>query len=160
MFKRKGNNTAYNEIARVIVSDFVTNMNLDKDWKEEYQNINSFLTKCKIYKIAIVLMVLLSEENKHSEINNLRVEFEKLVFGEQSDMSINLLNEVKPAMKDLAGLLFTDSPKQMNWARNWLLSAKIDETNPANLAFVAMEWMDFYIACVKSIRDIVHELIG
>jgi hypothetical protein len=155
MFCHKKDNTAHDEIAGVIISEFVTNMSLDKDWDKGYQNKDSFLTKCKIYRIAIVLMVLLSEEKKYSKLKNLRIEFEKLVFGEQSDMSINLLNEVKSAMKDLSGLLFTDSPKQMTWARNWLLSAKIDETNPAKLALVAIEWMDFYIAFVKISREIL-----
>jgi hypothetical protein len=153
-FSRKKDKDEYDEVTEVLINDFVNDISIDRDLRKEYRNDHEFLDKCIIYRIAIVLMVLISEEKGRGKLLDLRIAFEKMIFGEPSQESSRLLKEVQLAMKDLSDLLFADSPKQMTWAKNWLHSIGIEEHNPVDLAMVAYKWMELYIVCVKTIREI------
>jgi hypothetical protein len=153
-FSRKKDKDEYDEVAEVLINDFVNDISIDRDLRKEYRDDHEFLDKCIVYRIAIVLMVLISEKKGRGKLLNLRIAFEKMIFGEPSQKSSRLLKEVQLAMKDLSGLLFADSPKQMTWAKNWLHSIGIEEHTPVDLAMVAYKWMDSYIVCVKTIREI------
>lgn len=150
-WKKKQNDNA--DIAKVIMKEFVNRTDLDTDYRKEYGDKKTFIRKCICYRIAIVLIVLISEEKNNEKLLILRERFEELVFGKQTHQSMELLKDIQKAMTKLKELLFAQSPP-MEWGINWLTSIGIEESNPLNVFSITTKWMDFYIACAQTIKKI------
>jgi hypothetical protein len=66
-------------------------------------------------------------------------------------------------MKDLSNLITikdedhanssSKAGKSMVWARNWLSSFSVEESNPATLVLFALKWMDYYIMVSDSLKE-------
>ena len=144
------------EIASVFLSEFVANdnlaprngLNLTPEQQQQY------ISTCKLYRLALVLMTLMNEEQNNPKALLVRESIESKVFGLPDDQSHTLLSQIQSSMSDLHNLLFPEgNPKELSWARSWFKSIGIDATNPVDLTLFSIGWMDQYIATTKSLRD-------
>jgi len=144
------------EIASIFLSEFVANddlaprngLNLTLEQQQQY------ISTCKLYRLALVLIILMNEERNNPKALHVRESIESKVFGLPDDRSLTLLNQIQSSMSDLQNLLFPKgSPKELSWARSWFNSIGIDAINPVDLTLFSTGWMDQYIAMTKSLRD-------
>ena len=107
-----------------------------------------FMSHVRQYQLAAVMMALMQAEQKDSRFIAARTEFESLIFPRDiSPDAMNLILLMRAAMGDLDRLIHPEKDRtQLNWARTWLASASIEESNPATLYLHAIQWMDFYIS--------------
>jgi hypothetical protein len=116
-------------------------------------NAARYETKAKLYRIAIILLALVSEEQKNPKFSSVRNNFESKVFPPSIEQEgVQLLTEVKTAMRDFSDLL--TERRELSWARAWLQDIGLDEANPAALAMLGLHWMDYYIMVVKTLREL------
>ncbi len=148
------------EIADIFLSEFVMNDDLipsvgfvlTTDQQQQYSS------KCKIYRLALVLMVLMNEERENPKALDVREQIEVRTFWLPDDRSRTLLEQVQKSMPDLQTLICTEEkPKELSWARSWFQSIDINETNPAILALFALNWMNQYVAITKALHDFEFE---
>ncbi|MBL7184921.1 MAG: hypothetical protein ISS70_01235 [Phycisphaerae bacterium] len=144
------------EIAGVFLSEFVANDDLapsnELDLSPEQQQ--QYASKCKLYRLALVIMTLMNEERNNPKVLLVRESIESKVFCLPDDQSHALLSQIQSSMSDLQKLLLPDgNPKELSWARSWFESIHIDAINPVDLTLFASSWMDQYIAATKSLRD-------
>jgi hypothetical protein len=118
--------------------------------------LEGYRTRTRVYRIALVLSVLLTEEQRVHDLLKVRECFEELVFGVPSEASSSLLSVVHRAMQDLLELISPkDNPREFTWARTWFEAIGVTEINPVRLSLFAMRWMDAYTAVTKMVREIV-----
>jgi len=115
----------------------------------------NFNAKVDLYREALLLMVLVSESQKQKGLQQLLHSYESLVFGTALTVSgLQKVDAAKAAMADLAMLLNSDgNRRELSWGMLWFQDIGHSETNPVRLALFASEWMDEYIALVKTIRQ-------
>src|SRR5437660_1134399 len=114
---------SYAEVAEVILAEVVENeafgwepnKGLDVTIRAELRG------RTRLYKLALVLLVLSAEERKHPRLAGVRQCLEDFVFGLRSPAGEALLTEIRSAMRDLGRLLEpTGRPIWLSWARAWL----------------------------------------
>lgn len=151
------------EIAQVLVEEFVEGDSLGGEWDATIpaHAMPRYRAKVLLYRVALVLMALLSEETKNVQCLRLREAFEGLMFGMPGAETgpdaeqIKELEKVRHAMKCLNDLLFpAEKPRQMSWAKAWLQEIGVEVTNPADLAFFAMCWMGEYTMVVRTVQEL------
>ncbi len=118
--------------------------------------ISEFRAKVRLYREAIILMLLLSESESQAKFKEVLVAYEKMIFGSiPSPMSLQKLNAVKSAMSNLNAFLNPEGkPKEFTWAREWLHEVGHDVFNPVTLSLFAVHWMDEFVSVGKSIKDL------
>ena len=144
------------EIADSFLSEFVENDNLapsiELDLTPEQQQC--YRSKCKIYRLALVLMALMNDEHENPAVLQVRQSIETKVFHLPDEHSCPLLQHVQSAMTDLQALLGpNDNRRELSWARAWFEAIGVDATNPADLVLFSCSWMDDYVAATKSLRE-------
>ena len=147
------------ELAQVVLDEFVENATMNvqprrglliPDEKEAH-----FEAKMRLYRLALVLIAVMNEEQKNPNFLKVKESLEALVFPETQEEVRLLLLELRSAMKHLSELLFPpDKAKWMSWSRTWLQDINIQETNPITLHLFALWWMEHYIATAKAIREL------
>ena len=156
IFGRKKVKASPDEVARTFLSDFVANndlapstdLELTTDQKERYE------FKCKLYRLALLIMILMDEERDNCRFLTVRESIESRTFSLPDEHSPDLLEDIRHSMSDLQALLLPrEKPKELSWARSWFEAIDIDVLNPAELTLFAINWMDQYIAVTKSLRD-------
>ena len=144
------------DIASDLLSEVVENEELahptEVTMSEEQRR--QYVSRCKLYRFALVLMTLLNEEKTNPKVLHVRQSIEQRVFGLPDDQSRALLDQVQSAMSDLQALLApTGKPKELSWARSWFQEMNVEADNPVDLAFFASCWMDQYVAVTETLRD-------
>lgn len=112
--------------------------------------------KMTLYKLALVLIVLIAEEEKTPALLSVRDRIERVFF--MPEGGDNLLLQVKAAMQDLNDMIFSVDRHELTWAATWFEEIEIDETDPINLCLFATDWMQQYVMVTKTIRE--HIIIG
>jgi len=112
-------------------------------------------TKIRLYQFTSTLLAVIAAAQAKPEFLPVQGHLERLFFP-PTPQGFHILLDVRGAMKDLIELLIikdqdranssSKAGKSMLWARNWLLSVGVDESNPATLALFALNWMDYYVA--------------
>ncbi|OIR02595.1 hypothetical protein GALL_153090 [mine drainage metagenome] len=138
------------DLAQTLVDEFVRKINIDSTNTESSRG--SFEDKVRLYQLAILLIAIMSEEKTTPKYLAVRTTIEKCFFSSSSDPDGRLLGQIQHAMAHL-GALFNKN-EEMSWARTWLAETGIVESNPVILAIFSGEWMSFYTAVVKSLRQI------
>lgn len=141
------------EIAKAIVREYVLaktdhlpdGMVVDRSIKP------NLAAKMALYKVAIVLMVLLAEEENNPDLLSVRVAIEAIFHLDQPEGQ-DRLRAVKVAMEKLNSLILSQDRREFTWSRSWLEELGVEETNPARLALFAMHWFDHYVMVTKIIR--------
>jgi hypothetical protein len=117
--------------------------------------VPSYKAKMWLYREAIVLMVLLSQEQKDPRYEDVLRAYERRVIGPASTPEgLAKLAVLKTAMKDLSALLDPEDEKPLTWSRTWMTALGHDETNPATLGLFSMWWMDRAIAVANALKEL------
>ena len=104
--------------------------------------------------MALVLMVLLSEEQRNAEFLKVREEFERLVFPMPKEEGLTLLLEVQNAMKRLDQLVTPEEEqRELSWAKGWFEDIGVDVSNPVDLCLFASGWMDQFVTVTSILRQ-------
>lgn len=115
--------------------------------------------KIRLYQFTSILLAVLNEARSNPAFTSVQQYLEQLYFPPTLQQGMDILFDVRAAMKDLSDLLTSqEHHPQMLWARNWLLSVGVDESNPATLAIFALNWIDYYITITKSLKDFNRRL--
>ncbi|HAF15680.1 MAG TPA: hypothetical protein DCK99_18690 [Blastocatellia bacterium] len=110
--------------------------------------------KQRLYQFASILLAVLNEARNNPKFTLVQEHLERLFFPPSAQQGMNIFGEVRDAMTDLNELITPqEQHRPMSWARNWLASASVDETNPATLDLFATGWMDYYIMVTKSLKQ-------
>jgi hypothetical protein len=110
--------------------------------------------KIRLYQFSSILLAVLKEARSKPAFVAVQDYLEQLFFPPTAQQGMDILLDVRGAMKDLSELLTPqERHPQMLWARNWLAGVGVDETNPASLALFALNWMDYYIMVTKSLEE-------
>ena len=156
IFGQKKVEASPDEIAAVFLSEFVADDDLAPSIELEFSadQQQQYISRCKLYRLALVLMILMNEERENSKALHVRESVEARVFGLPDDQSRTLLKQVQNSMSDLRALLAQKgNRKELSWARSWFQAIGIDVINPVDLTLFASNWMDQYIAATKSLRN-------
>jgi hypothetical protein len=156
MFWSQKRSIASADLAEALLEEFIyrTTFDASTSLRLDAPSVARFADKAHLYKLASVLIALGREEQTNSRFAAVRAEFERRVFPPTQEEGAGLLVAIKFAMKDLSTLLFLrDNPKEMSWARHWLLDIGVDETNPSRLFLFAIYWMDFHIMTSKALQS-------
>jgi hypothetical protein len=143
------------EMSEIYISEYILNDKvcpiLDAISDEQRDD---FLIKCKLYRVALLFMVLMNEEKKTPKLLSVRIEIEKRFFSEQNAVSNLFLEHLRGAMCELQALIFPKkSRKELSWAKSCLDAVGITDLNPAHYCQFAINWMDQYIMIRKSLDD-------
>ena len=114
----------------------------------------AFRAKMRLYREALVLMLLMSQVRKESGYEKVLQGYERLVIGPASTPeSLAKLDALKAAMRDLRDLLFAeDQGRPLTWSRTWLTALGHEETNPVDLTLFATGWMTRAAAIVDLLK--------
>jgi hypothetical protein len=156
LFKKKKKVNS-DEMARALLDEFIFNDALDTqlDISLDEDTTDSYQTKMWLYRLALVLLVLMTEEQRNVNFAKVRESLEKLIFTMPQEKGSDFLVELKRAMQALNDLLFSnESPRQMSWAREWLKEIGVEDSNPVRLSLFAGVWMDSYIMVVNTLREL------
>ena len=153
------NEIAPKDLGEILISEYIANdilcPRLQLDISVEQRN--NYLTMCKIYRIALVLIVMMNEEHNNPKVLSVRESVEGRLFHRQNGKTLAFLDQVRGAMSDLGNLISSQgSKKELSWAISWLSSLGIDSSNPADLTLFAVNWMDQSVAIAKFLREIYH----
>lgn len=113
-----------------------------------------FLAKTMLYRLAIVLMVIMTEEEENPPLLSVRISIEQVFFVPNVDGE-DFLVEVRNAMKKLSDLLFSQERREFTWGISWFEEIGIDETDPINLSLFATNWMRQYTFVTKTLRNCI-----
>jgi hypothetical protein len=149
------------ELAQSLVDAFVENPISDE---HRYLHLSEaattrYETKARLYRTAILLMTLGAEEQNERALTHVREHVERIVLPRAPDYL--LLAELRNAMRDVSKLLEEKNDgKVIGWANAWLQDIEIDESNPAALVLLATQWMDGYLAVVRTIEELKVLIAG
>lgn len=144
------------EIADAFLVEFVGNEALcpTLDLRLTEEQTEAYRAKCRLYRLASVLVAFLGEEQRTPKVLEVRHSLEQQVLGSRDQQSEALLQHLREAMLDLRSLLFPDAePRELSWARSWLAGVGMDAYNPVRLTLFASTWMSQYTDAVKSLRE-------
>jgi hypothetical protein len=109
--------------------------------------------KLFLYQFASVMLAVLEAEQRDKEFLRVRDWLERQIFPPSFAQGADLLNEIRPAMRELAGLLEPDGQTSpLSWALRWVVSVGIEQHDLVTLHMFAMRWLDHYILVAKSLR--------
>src|SRR5262249_51176263 len=78
------------EIAHVLITEFVENASTDRVFLDRAASAEARLQyerRARVYRLALVLIALLAEEQRYPRIPRIRTAFESVIFGKESDLS-------------------------------------------------------------------------
>jgi hypothetical protein len=118
-----------------------------------------YKAKTRLYRLALVLKILHTEEKTDARLGNAVVRLEKSTYPRTSDQSaafVLALNAATNSVNDLFLRVRERSPRNdttPTWARNWLAEIAVEERNVIDAAQFALYWMKE----VNLVSDIIHE---
>ncbi len=146
-------------LADLLLSEIVENEadGLERDMEHDLeltsQQKQAYHSKCKLYRLAMVLVAVVAEQSRTPGALRLQESIEHQVFGQRNVESERVLVEVNGAMSDVQRLLQSGAHKEeLSWAMSWLSEIGVDRFNPADLLMVSAGWMIEYSCIVKSLR--------
>lgn len=143
------------DLARALLTEFVENSEMNRlgEPPPDEKLRDRYRACTRLYRLALVLIVLLGEEQNQPGLSSVRDRLEALVFGEGQALVAPPLPDLRASMKDLRQLLFPPgAPRQMSWSRSWFGRIGLDETNPVLLAAFAWQWMDSFVTITTVVR--------
>jgi hypothetical protein len=162
---------AATELAELLLNECIRKIVVDAD-PYKRRHLDATVTarceaKTRLYQLATVLMALKCEEDKGPLFPRVKEHIESTVFASASDGGSSLRAEIGNAAQELSDLLALFAPAGQrrpvppkaglpastgSWVRAWLLEISVDEWNPATCALIAINWVDFYLMVVDSLR--------
>jgi hypothetical protein len=137
--------------------------------------LSKFEQKMFLYRFALVIMVLLSMEEKEPGFARVIPIVESYIYPPSpTEEALLYVKQTRNAMQDLNALITRqDRPTVMeliggeidpkrgvnqmpefSFAWAWLHDIGIDESNPANFTLFAYWWMQAYVMVVRTVKDI------
>jgi hypothetical protein len=144
------------ELAEALVTEFIETATFDaaKTFGLNSATVTRFQEKAYQYRIASVLIALMREEQRDPKFIAVRTQFERRIFPATPDEGVLLLDRIRSAMDDLSALLFpSGQPREMSWARNWLLDIGINVSNPVSFVLFAMYWVNYQVTASKALQS-------
>jgi hypothetical protein len=145
--------------AQDLLSEYVDNpdMNAGDELPAESGARRRYLDAKRLYRLALVLVVLLAEEERRPVMLRVREGVEALVFSPQAGDKEPRVSALRAAMRDLGELLSLTGGmvgRPLSWSRAWFERVGVVETNPVRLTTFAVGWMDAFTALVEVVRGV------
>ncbi len=148
------------ELAQLLLNEYVCKIVVDaaKDRPLDAATTGRYEAKTRRYQLAAVLMALKGEERQHPSFGPVREHIESTVFASSPDGEASLRAEINQAEQSLNDdlLLPRGLGKEtgIRWAHAWLDDIGVDEWkwNPATCALIALNWTDYYIMVLDTLR--------
>lgn len=174
LFGKKKHQIGTSELAQVLSDEFVRNVVVDvgKDRCCDEATTLRYEAKARVYQLAAVMMALKNEGKTNPRFLAVREKLENNAFTSSLEKRANSLAEIRKAEQDLSELIVCFAPpeqrkqilaniqpkgglppSQASWARAWLLDIGVDEWNPITCTRIALEWMDYCIMVVDTLRE-------
>ena len=156
IFGKKKVKAPPDEVADAFLAEFIANNTLIPtiELKLTPKQAQKYASKCRLYRLALVLIIFINEEKENPKALCVRECIESKVFDHPDEQSHVLLKQVRSAMLDLQGLLFPEgNPRELSWARSWFETIGVDATNPVDLTLFSSSWMDHYVSATNALRD-------
>jgi len=117
-----------------------------------------FQSKWRLYREAIVLMVLLSREQKDSRYSELVREYERLIYPENpTPEGLAKLSAVKAAMQDIAELIDHGKGKELTWSAKWFTEFPEELFDPVTCYLFSMSCLQTWTAVAKSLEALAAD---
>jgi hypothetical protein len=143
------------DLAQLLLEGFVDEIRViyppaGEDRVLDKQSAALYEGNTKLYQLAAVWMALDLEGKRNQEFLVVRQHVEDTVSASLPSEQSEHWAEVAGAAECLASLFAGVIP--IRWAHAWLQSIGIEEFNPITCYLVAIQWVNFYIAVVHTLR--------
>lgn len=115
--------------------------------------------KWRLYREAIVLMVLLDRKQKDSRYSELIKEYERLIYpnSQATAECLAKTSALKAAMRDTSKLIFDGKGKEFAWAKEWFEELGGLPSNPVDCSVFALSLMELWIAVAETVDRFATE---
>ncbi len=115
-----------------------------------------FRDKMRLYREAIVLMLLSSQAQKERGYNEVLKSYERLILpGAATPQGIAKLEALQAAMQDISRLVNDHGErKEFSWSAAWLNEVGHTESNPVTLSLFALFWIKYYSTVAGSLAEL------
>jgi hypothetical protein len=158
--RKRSHGTPASEVAESLYRVVVEEGESGKFIQPEEYNIpinlrTLFSAKTRLYREALVLLVLLSKFQEDKNCEPILRAYEALLMPRRpTPDAMTKLEALKGAMRNL-GVLVNPSEKQpLTWSRSWMAGIGYEEIDVINFTLFALHWMDSYIAVRKSVDEL------
>lgn len=134
------------ELARVFGSEFIIN---PEAIPLPSEIIIRDETNLLIYRIALILLALKTEEVARPQFISVTKHLENLIFKNVSAKA-DLRDAVALAVERLRDLIFDEQGKELSWAISWLSEVGVTKSNPVDIVLTARAWMSAYLRLKKA----------
>lgn len=149
------------EFAQAAMTEFVDNPSLPVDAAELFESPpgERYQAHMRLYRGALVLMVILNAEHSDARWLSVQTSFERLIFTMPAEEGMPVVQDLRTAMVHLRELLTMKrgSPaaaQGWRWAMAWFQAIGMDEVNPARLTRFVLAWMDAYIELSDMMQEV------
>lgn len=151
MFWKRKQKITSDGLASILLEDCLTEVriqplreNLGMDMKQAFQE------RAYIYQIAATLVALDLEAKRQEAFK--AVQDNLLTSLNHTSSYSQVCDAVKRATYDIANLVASNA-KPYTWARIWYTGIGIEESNPAVLAHLSMQWLNYYTTVLAILRN-------
>ena len=156
-FKKKKIRSTPNDIAQALLDEFVNQTDDEPEylpaWYTDEKLVEAYQAKAQLYRLALVLYVLQSEEQNNHKFVAVRDAFEGLIFTMSEEEAAPLIKQIDFAIKDLCEIFPPDEARPNAWATNWFEEIGINEGNPFTLLLLIVKWTGLCTSLVDTIRE-------
>jgi hypothetical protein len=147
-------------LANLLNNEFI--LTQDQRFQPQYYGVpekfhGPFVTKMKLYREALILMVILGRVQNDEANKPLLTEYERIILPGDAPTpeGFEKMHAIKEAMKDLRDLFHSVAkPNGLPWCTNWFLEAGITQTAPLMDILLNTVWMNEWLAAQKSLDQI------
>jgi hypothetical protein len=116
-------------------------------------NKDAFLNRDMIYQLALVMVCIVSSEQKDSRFEVVRRRFEDVVIFPICQDDKEFQSFYVAAMREIARLETSDST-DLHWAKEWFTDIGVDITNPVDAGLFVMMWRQRLFHMLKLLTSI------
>jgi hypothetical protein len=150
------------EVAQVLVDQLVNQDRpefLELEPALEGEAAARYQERLRVFRVALLLMILVTEEPRIPAVAKIRLDVERLLFQKGDRPSLTTINSAMQSLKSLFDQVkdSADGARLMAlWARNWFRELGIHEENPYTLTLFSTYWTTFASMAVSVIRDVAQ----
>ncbi len=152
----KRNKVPAAEIAASIFQAFVEGDEaMAEKWGVPPEFATRFRDESRLYREALVLLVLGTQTGKEEVYEKVLNEYEKIILPSQSTAAgLRRIEELRFAMNELDRLLQPEQKRQSStWAGDWFKRLGCEQYNPAVLMWCANWWMTTHVEVSRVVNE-------
>lgn len=148
MFRKRKTKVTRDQLASLLIDESIMSPHvspLRDDLNGSHRT--AFARRVVLYQLAFVILALGTYDKKHDGFGRVGVSIRG---GMRSFREAPTDAEIARAAFDTIKLTGS-SDKQYSWARAWYAAIGVDESNPAVLGHLSLQWLQFYNTVLESL---------